>query len=250
MKLKVMSYNVQSGKNDEDKVERNYDFSADVIRDAGADIIGLNELGRHAHGERFPKLELGMEPDEYLGKKLGLNHAFAPAIITRDGCPYGNGILTRFPILSAETVIIPDPERSREGHWETRSVLVARLEVEGGLTVLVTHFGLEEEEKYSAVKTVLEILGKTDTRLILMGDFNCTPDDPILAPIYEKLNDTNFGKPTPYTWPSNGENRKGRTPFKIDYIFTSRDVITHSFEAIETKASDHKPIVCEIEIRQ
>ncbi len=76
MKLKLMTYNVQSGKNDEDITERNYDYCACVIESLNPDIIGLNELGRHAHGESFPKLELGCEPDEYLGKKLAYNHAF------------------------------------------------------------------------------------------------------------------------------------------------------------------------------
>ncbi len=248
MKLKVMSYNIQSGKNDEDEVERNYDFSADVIKDAGADIIGLNELGRHSHGERFPRLDLGMEPDEYIGKKLGLNHAFGQAIITRDGCPYGNGILTKFPIVSAETIAIPNPIIREGGHYEARCVLVTKLDVEGGLTVLVSHFGFEDEERENAVKTITEIIDKTDTRVILMGDFNCTPDDSVLAPVYERLTDANNRELTPHTWPANPENHRDTTPLKIDYIFASEGIKILSADVIETHASDHKPIVCEIEM--
>ncbi len=60
--------------------------------------------------------------------------------------------------------------------------------------------------------------------------------------------DTNNGELFPYTWPANSEKHKNRTPFKIDYIFTSKNVKILSADVIETRASDHKPIVCEIEI--
>ncbi len=248
MKIKVMTYNVQSGKNDEKPIERDYAFCSEVIKKSGADIIGLNELGRHSHGEKFPKLELGMEPDEYLGKKLGLNHAFGQAIITRDSCPYGNGILTRMPILNAKTVMIPDTRKHLGGHYETRSVLVTKLNINNGLTILVSHFGLEKEERENAVETVVQIIDQTDTPLILMGDFNCTPDDPVLIPLYERLTDTNNGQLAPHTWPANPENHKDEASLKIDYIFTSEGIKILSVNVIETAASDHKPMICEIEI--
>lgn len=248
MKIKVVSYNVRSGRNDEDTEARSYDFCADVIATISPDIIGLCEMGRHSHGALFPTLKLGCEPHEYLGEKLSMNSCFSRSIVTSDGCPYGNALLTKFPVLSHRTVPIPDPTVKREGgRYESRSVLVCELDVEGGLTVLVSHFGLEAEEKENAVKTVLSIIDEIKTPFLLMGDFNCEPQDSYMAPLFERLCDTAEGKPYPLTWPSNFEKRH-RARVKIDYIFTSKGVRTHSLESLETLASDHLPLIAEIEI--
>lgn len=247
MNVKVMSYNIQAGKNDEDIEERSFDFSLDVIKSVGADIIGLNEVGRHAHGDRFPKLELGCEPYEYLGRRLGLNFSFAEAITTQDGCPYGNALLTRYKILSTERIFIPDPPRTEDKYYETRCILKAELDVAGGVTVLVTHFGTVESERVSAVEALMSLVPKIKTPVILMGDFNLTPDDPVLKPLYEILKDTNCGRSTPYSWPSNKAIHEKESR-KIDYIFTSENISVLNFKVIETKASDHLPVIAEIEL--
>ena len=242
-----MSYNIQAGKNEEDKVERSFDFSLEVIRELGADIIGLNEVGRHAHGDAFPKLDLGCEPNEYIAERLGLNTAFAKAIITHDGCPYGNALLTKFNIISHENIIIPDPPRTEAGYYETRCILKALLDVPGGLTVLVTHIGLVDSEKRNAIETLISLIKEIDTPVVLMGDFNMEPDDPILLPLYEVIKDANGGAMTPHSWPSNIKYYR-QPPHKIDYILASDEIKVNSFETYQTKASDHLPVIAEIEI--
>ena len=94
---------------------------------------------------------------------------FAPALDIPSCGPYGNAILSKIPIVKAENIPIPDPcPKKYKGYYETRCVLKA--ELEGGITVLITHFGLNPDEQENAVKTVLADL--TDERCIIMGDFN------------------------------------------------------------------------------
>ena len=116
------------------------------------------------------------------------HYFFAKAIDFNGENPYGNGLLSRLPIAHAEVILIPDPDPKLydPGRYETRCLLKAVLE--NGYTILVTHFGLNPDEHECAVKAISEHI--TEEKCILMGDFNVTPDNAVLAPIYERMFDT------------------------------------------------------------
>ena len=159
--MRIMTFNTQHCKN---YLEQKIDFQimADVIRNSGAEVIGLNEM--RGKGED-PEYDRQME---ILSELTGIEHYyFAKAIDVPDMGPYGNGLLSKCPIIGAETVPIPDPV-PQEGfrNYETRCVLKVKLE--NGLTVLVTHFGLNPDEQENAVETILGIL--EDEKCVLMGD--------------------------------------------------------------------------------
>lgn len=231
--MKIMTFNTQHCLN---FIERKIDFDimAKAITDLGADIVGLNEMrGKGAD----PEFEAQVEN---LASLTGMKYYhFAPAINLPQG-PYGNGFLSKIPILKAETVMIPDPEpKKNNGYYETRCVL--KVVLAGGVTVLVTHMGLNSDEQENAVRTVMENLA--DEKCILMGDFNMTPDDRILAPIFNKMTDTAVAFDSEkLSFPSDDPNRK------IDYIFVSDDVKVLSADIPAVVASDHRPHVAEIEI--
>ena len=231
MQLKVMSFNTQHGHSqysnriDLDSVPR-------AILQSDASIVGLNEVrGLGVDPERYaPQTRIYME-------KTGLRGYFAKAIFADQCGPYGNAILSEYPILYAETVLIPDPEPRRfpdHGYYETRCVLKARLGVPGGLTVLVTHFGLNPDEAENAVKTVMKLA--EPERCILMGDFNVTPEDPVLAPIRAHFRDTAEGWTEPkFSYPTYGLDRK------IDYVFVTPDITVVSSDIPHIGESDHFP---------
>ena len=261
MELKIVSYNIMSGRTYTTPPVRNYDFCAEVINNISPDIIGLNEVGKHATAG-FPAIDMKEEVTEYLGRKTGMYHYFAKAIEFGDH-GYGNGILSKYPIKSAKTVIIPDPEEKREeykGYYETRSVLVAEIDVCGGITVLVTHIGLVPEEKQNAINTILSLLETIKTPVLLMGDFNITPDDETMKPFFGALCDTAEGKSTPHTWPSDLQKYVGEyeakiknikendASRKIDYIFTSSHFKTESIEVYQSTASDHMPYITKLKL--
>ena len=152
---------------------------------------------------------------------------------------YGNGLLSRVPVESAEMIMIPDPKpRKYDGYYETRCLLKAKLT--NGLTVLVTHFGLNPDEQENAVETVLSHL--PENRCVLMGDFNMRPENPILNPIRQRLYDTAQLFPAPkLSFPSDAPT------MKLDYIFVSDDLRVHSADIPPIVSSDHRPHTATIE---
>ena len=241
--MKIMEYNLQSGKNYEEKRERNYDFSLNVIKAEAPDIVGLCEVGKQPSGV-FGAYPLECEVDKYLGEALGM-YSYYGISTYFDGFGYGNALLSKHPIKSAKTVIIPDvptEERIPGRYYETRSILAAELDVPGGLTVLVSHFGLVDAERKNAIDTLMPLISEAKGTVIFMGDLNIGHNDPLLSPVYEKLNEAgrDLGELL-LTFPSDEPKQK------IDYIFVSKELKILSQKTIRTRASDHVPYVVEID---
>ena len=230
--MKLMTFNTQHCKSYlEQRI--NFDLMADAIKQCDPDIVGLNEM-----------YDAGARPEftaqvETLAELAGYPyHVFAKAIDVGENNPYGNGLLSRVPVLRAEIIPIPDPEeRTGTKFYETRCLLKA--ELENGITVLVTHFGLNPDEQKNAVETVVAHL--TAQKCILMGDFNMLPDDPLLAPIRARMKDTAEVFDTPkLSWPSDVPHEK------IDYIFVSPDFEVIAADIPAIVASDHRPHTAEV----
>ena len=251
MDIQLMSFNTQHCLNYLTR-QIDYDRMAEVIRECGADIIGLNEMmGLNRDDEKILEIaaqnlhsSMGYnyaDPNwngqvEQLAAKLGMYCYFAKAIRLSGLGDYGNALLSRYPILKAAVVPIPDPETPAvaDGYYETRCILRAELDVPGGLTVCTAHFGLNPDELALAVETAVSQI--ETRRFVLMGDFNFKPDHPAFAPIYDRLQDTAryFDEPK-LSFPSDVPDRK------IDYIFTSRDLQVVSADIPAIVASDHRP---------
>lgn len=222
--MKIMSFNTQHCLSYiEQKID--YELMADAILSCEADAVGLNEIYT-AQTEKLSEL-------------TGMKYCyFAPAIEVPGRGLYGNGFLSKIPIIKASKIMIPDPEqRAYKGYYETRCIIKA--ELEGGVTVLVSHFGLNPDEQANAVKAVIESLA--DEKCIFMGDLNMVPENPLLDPIKSRMKDTAalFDEPG-QSYPSTAPDRK------IDYIFVSHDVSVISADIPPIVASDHRPHVAEI----
>lgn len=226
--LRVMSYNVLHFENVRTG-EIDYDAFAAVVREKNADIVGLNEVygGAAKRGEQAAEL----------AKRLGWHWAFSEAFLDDGTEPFGNAVVSRFPIERAETIPVPYPAvRRGPEYYEPRAVLRARI---AGHTVLVTHFGLNTDEQENALGTVLPLL-ETE-RCILAGDFNVTPDAPVLAPIREKMQDVDAFLPAgTMSFPSDDPR------IKIDYIFTSADYTVLTADIPAVVVSDHRPYLAEL----
>ena len=77
--------------------------------------------------------------------------------------------------------------------------------------------------------------------LIFMGDFNARPNSEIYAKIAELLKDTAKDKELPFTIPSTGATSK------IDYIFTSADIVSENMKIVDLPYSDHYPVMTTME---
>lgn len=237
MKLKVMSFNTQHCFH---FLTRKIDFDAfaEEIKKHDPDIVGLNEMrGEGPHREYEDQVKI-------LAQKLGYYYYFAKAIDVNGENPYGNGILSRYPIYSAQIVKIPDPKEKTGTEWyETRCLLKTKIFVSEGIDVdvCVTHFGLNPDEQSLAVETVLNTISAT--RCILMGDFNITPDNDLLAPIKERMQDTaDWFQTDLKSWPVD------EPTVKIDYIFMSKDMKVTEADIPADIVSDHRPYIAQAEV--
>ncbi len=231
--MKIMTFNTQHCLN---FIEQKIDFQimADAINALNPDIVGLNEMR-----DKGVDFEYDAQTS-ILSELTGIKHHYFAKAIDLGGNPYGNALLSKYPIVSAKTIPVPDPNpRTGTEYYETRCLLKAK--IEHGITVLVIHFGLNTDEQKNAVKTVLDNI--ENEKCILMGDFNAVPEDDVLKPIRERMKDTADWFDTPlFSFPSDKPNRK------IDYIFVSPDVEVISADIPAIVASDHRPHVATVNI--
>lgn len=231
--MKVMTYNILSGRYFLNEEIIDPSLAARVIREAEADLVGLNEV--HGSGGKFT------EQTEEIALKAGYKYRyFAPAVFLENS-EYGNGFLSRYPITDVSVIKIPDTtDRSEDTYYETRCILKATVDAGEKVDVLVTHFGLAGAERDEAVKKVLEIARQREKNFILMGDFNCEPSSVHIKQLRKILKDTSDNDEKLLTYPSDNAN------IKIDYIFTNKEAKTVRCGVIDSVVSDHKPYYAEI----
>ena len=186
MKIRLMSFNIQHG--------RNYNLNGDVIDlplmakaiiDNAPDFVGLQEV-------RCGTVENFADQPKIISAITGGSAFFGKAINLGEGKGYGNAAISHLPVTSCEIIPIPDPENKLPTRfYETRCVMKLEVDCEGKpLTLLVTHFGLNPDEQENAVDTVLKIISTCKTPVILMGDLNMSPGERPLLRLSEKLTDT------------------------------------------------------------
>lgn len=244
MKLKLMTYNIMSGrnypelKNGKDWLDPtlvNPSLVAKVIKEQSADIVGMNEV----HGEGFI---FDNQPDR-IAKEAGYDYYyFAQAIIDR-GSPYGNAVLSKYPIVGAETIALDAGDPAEDSNCEARSIAKVIIDLNGQkIMVLVSHFGLLSSEKWTAVETIKKILEESDYPCILMGDFNMCPNELLIQELKCILKDT-----APEVVEGNWYTFSSDNPImKIDYIFVDKTIKVVKAQALEAEPSDHKPYVAEV----
>ena len=247
--MKLMSFNTQHCLN---YITRQIDFEvmAKAILACEADVVGLNEMRGAGSSAEYE------EQVERLAALTGMPYFyFAKAIDCPGGGPYGNGLLSKYPIKETEIIPIPNPETKTEGnYYEPRVILHATVDIEGrDVEFFVTHVGLAAEEKELAIKTLMPFVSITDNPVIVMGDFNMTSDDPIMKPLMNTLQDTFEVYPdkTVFTWPCKAEMFPKYPPSthqKLDFIFVSHHFKVESVEIPELILSDHKPYIAYLDL--
>ena len=164
--VKALSYNIHGWLTPDN--EPNIALVAEVIASSGADLVGLNEVFHPYPTTDGPALEL-------IARKLGMAHAFGPTIAadprSRGGLPYGNALLSRWPILAhAAHHLPPMTDYGQRGLLETR---VAPPDAPP-FTIYVIHLDHRHEElrvqEWTAAMTWL-IRDRSRPHLV-MGDFN------------------------------------------------------------------------------
>ncbi len=229
--LKVMSYNLRFGElaSMEELGRYILSESPDIVALQELDWATYRELAPHQHGVKFIN---------ELADATGMFGLYGKAIDYKKGY-YGVGILSRYPIVRSERILLPNP-----GNHEQRIMLVADIELPEGeiVTFVSTHLAVETAgARMAQVRFIIREL-KGRGHYILAGDMNAEPDSPemqYLGKYWKNLTNDDL------TYSSS------RPEIKIDYIFgrPAKDFKLESTMVVgETKLSDHFPIISNITV--
>jgi endonuclease/exonuclease/phosphatase family metal-dependent hydrolase len=234
-KLRVMTYNIHVGVGMDKKLD--LQRIADVINAARPDLVGLQEV------DRGVKRTEGKDEIAELAAMTRMEYAFAPNLDYQGG-KYGVAILSRLPIKNTEHRMF---ENKREA--ERRGMLRIEVEVDGKtLNFVTTHLDYQfEDGRLFETEQLLKVLDGVKSPTIVVADLNDIPSGSAYKLMRTKFDDA---------WIAS-ENKTGGFSYpaakpvkRIDHIFCrSGDRIRAKKSwVIETLASDHIPVMAELEI--
>jgi endonuclease/exonuclease/phosphatase family metal-dependent hydrolase len=229
--IRIMSYNIHHGISRDGKLDINN--IAEVIRESGAQIVGLQEVDN-----RFIRTFFRDQARE-LAEKLDMHYYFGENF-TLFGAGYGNAVLSKFPIVSASNLQL-------DSKGEQRGVVSARIDIHGKeVNFLVTHLSLNRSIRDTQLQQIRKYIGLLEDEVILVGDFNSTPEAGEIMYMERELKEAakELGKEDLYTFVGRDGTRE-----RIDYIFLSPEIAVSDVYTIETDASDHLPLVADIGIK-
>ncbi len=206
---------------------------AQIIRESGAQIVGLQEVHSDSSGDEQ------LHQMNYLAATTGLQAVPGPAVERRNG-HYGNVLLTSCKVLDVDKIDLSYLQR------EPRGAIDADLEIGGEpVRVIVTHLGLRPAERRFQVKKLLTALSQKRTRIvILLSDFNeWLPTGRSLRWLHTQLGKTALVRTFPSRFPI----------FALDRIWVSPPAALNQLCCFHTPltriASDHLPLKATIRLR-
>jgi endonuclease/exonuclease/phosphatase family metal-dependent hydrolase len=235
-KVRVMTYNIHVGVG----IDKRLDLQriADVINQEHPDLVGLQEV------DRGVKRTQGVDEIAELARLTRMEYAFAHNLDYQEG-QYGVAILSRFPILKTDhRMYLNKREAERRG--------MIRIEVKSGghdLSFATTHLDYQYEDgRIFEAGQLVDFLKGQYGPTILVGDFNVDPAGDSYKLVAAYFRDAwldNKVKEPGHTYPADRPNKR------IDYIFykTNSGVSAKKAWTINTQASDHVPVVADLEIQ-
>lgn len=222
--VSVLSYNIHEcvgldGRRDPARI-------AEVIKQSGARIIGLQEVHSDSSGEEQ------LHQMNYLAALTGFQAVAGPSVERKNG-HYGNVLLTSCEVLAVHKLDLSYRAR------EPRGAIDVDLDI-GGETVrvIVTHLGLVPAERRFQVRKLLAALEEQRTRIVLLlSDFNeWLPTGRSLRWIHTHLGKTALVRTFPSRFPV----------FALDRIWVSPPAALVELCCLRTPitrvASDHLPL--------
>ena len=233
--IRVMTYNIHVGVG----MDKKLDLAriAGVINQQHPDLVGLQEVDRGV--ERTQRIDEIAE----LAKLTKMEYAFAFNLKYQGG-QYGVAILSQTPILASDHHLYLN---TREA--ERRGFIRAEVHIGGRLINFVTthlDYQYEDGRVYEA-QQLLAAMKEVSGPLIVVGDFNDVPTGDayqLMRGVFDdawnsiRPNDDGFSYPT------------DKPAKRIDYILMRRagGIKAKRVWIPETPASDHVPVVAELEI--
>ena len=232
--LRVLCYNIHYGQGMDG--EYNVARLAEVIKKVKPDLVALQEI------------DVGVERSgrehqiRRLGELTGMASRYGPTQHYQGGL-YGNGVLSRLPILDVQIQPLPYTEATEKLVTYPRGCIAVTVRGPDGkpLRFISTHFqhNVAEDRLAEAKAINRHFASKGDTtRTILAGDMNATPDSAPMKELHKKWTNAIDAAAAP-----SAPAPKPRS--RIDYILyrPAKQFRVIKTEVIaETMASDHRPV--------
>lgn len=232
--IRVASFNIRHGVGIDNQLKLNRTVA--TLRAINADFVGLQEVDHTA------KRSLSVDQAKTLGKELDMRAAFG-AFMPFDGGQYGLGMLAKNSLTNIRSLRLPDGN-------EPRIALLADLKLPGGHSILVAnvHFDWVEDDgfRFAQAQVVANELRKSKKPFVLLGDFNDGPDSRTLALFRAIAHEIKKPVGGSFTFPADKPEKE------IDYIFVfPKDRWRANSISVwdEKAASDHRPVVADLELR-
>jgi endonuclease/exonuclease/phosphatase family metal-dependent hydrolase len=235
--LRVMTYNIHVGVGMDKKLD--LERIAKVIDSEHPDLVGLQEVDRGVK-----RTELRDEILE-LAKLTCMDYAFAHNLDYQGG-QYGVAILSRLLIKKIDH---RKYENRREA--ERRGMIRVEIKLDNKLiNFATTHLDYQYEDgRIFEAEQMLGFLEGVKGPLIVVGDFNDEPTGDAYKLMLTKFRDAWIsGKAKEeegFSYPADKPAKR------IDYVFTRQSDRIRATKAwiVDTLASDHRPVVVDLEIR-
>ncbi|MGF6846694.1 endonuclease/exonuclease/phosphatase family metal-dependent hydrolase [Chitinophaga sp. W3I9] len=233
-KVKVLTYNIHHGENMKQVLD--LQGIANVILATNPDLVALQEVdsvtGRTSQSDQLKELASITGMYTYFAKSMDF-----------DGGGYGTGILSRFPISSNTTMMLPSAKGNEP---RAAGIVTVQLPGDSSLQFVTTHLdaGRKATDRIAQANALADYFRATATPVIIAGDFNALPASKELKVLKQVFTDASslMGP----TFPSDSPT------IKLDYIMIApkqRWTITGARVIEETVASDHRPVLCELEMK-
>lgn len=174
----------------------------------------------------------------------------------------GNGTFYRkqFPLISKKAIILSIydifPSESKTYENIGRTLLHLKLVIDGKqISFLNTHFAwggdhIEKPHQTKQGEILLKYLQTLNAPFVLTGDFNLTPEQPLIQKITKFARNLTEEQHITNTLDPINHGAKHLFPkgLAVDYIFVSRDISVKKFAVIKEGLSDHFGLTAEIEI--
>ncbi|CAE7664155.1 hbd, partial [Symbiodinium necroappetens] len=260
--LTVLAYNIAHGRGlarsnwdggSATERRQRLDAIASVLREAGADVVVLNEVDFDAPWSG------GVDQALVLARAAGYPHVARQRNVDVSlpffGVKFGNAVLSRFPIRGARLIDLPAYRPAEAFAFGKKQGLLVDLELPNGKPIRAFAVHLDARDEATRVESALRLIAacqESEAPLIAAGDFNAHAPGSAGAPVDATGRNTiktlvESGRLTPallgpaesagFTFPSSTPTRT------LDWVFATSHFRATDFRVIDSPLSDHLPVL-------
>lgn len=250
-KVTILSLNMMHGRNTvtplvpipvtKRTILKNLERIAALIRDADPDIVAFQEIDQHAWLSDY------VDQLDHLQQMTAYPYAFFGDHVSAKKAVYGTAILSKHPIKKAIS-----RQFSRTFPTPRKGFVFCEIELPGKHRVSVASIHatwiniLSRATREKQMHEIIEHFSEIDTPFILSGDFNSH----FSRPLDRSLETLLKGLPVfAHEHHDNSQITYPKTKRRIDWIFPSKHFKIVEYRTIETRVSDHLPLLATLELR-